>query len=309
MTKIKKIAIYLPHYKEGRKKKGFLTKNEVGKIEKVLKSDATIKFLGNVDFKKIKLIGHNFFCNGINLRNTDLFFWYAPGMKKYLNELKALSKTVKVIKSPKSFIVAADKLLAHSLLKRGGLPVAEFALVAYDNLAGMQKLIKKWKTILVKPQRGSFGRGIIKISDFETFRDIAGYLKMEHKQNQIFVERFYENDTSKWISTTIINGEVAYGYRKKKEKFAGWKVYDIKAKGGDAYYVDPAPVKKLAEKAAKILDKSIVGFDFIKTKWGYKLVDENNFPGFYPEAFAAARKDVSQLISEMIISHAKKIRG
>lgn len=303
MTKIRKVAIYLPYYQKGQKKKGFLTKEEVGRVEKILKDSSSINFLGNVDFKKVKMAGKNFICKGINLKNSDLFFWYAPGMRKQLNELKALAKTVKVIKSPKSFSIAADKFLAHSLLKKGGLPVAEFALVDYDDLSGMQKLIKEWKTILVKPQRGSFGRGIIKIHDFETFRDIAGYLKMEHKQNKIFVERFYKNDISEWISTTIINGEVAYGYRKKKEKFAGWKVYDIKAKGGDAYYVDPAPVKKFAEKAAKILDSSIIGFDFIKTRSGYKIVDENNFPGFYPEAFAAAKKDVSVLISDLILQN------
>jgi glutathione synthase/RimK-type ligase-like ATP-grasp enzyme len=154
----------------------------------------------------------------------------------------------------------------------------------------MKKLIRRWKVVLVKPRLGNFGRGIIKVSDFETLRDIAGYLKMEHKQKSIFIERFYENDMSQWISTTIIGGKIVYGYRKESKKFAGWKVYDINTKGGDAYYVDPSPVKIIAEKAAKILDQSIVGFDFIKTSEGYKIVDENNFPGFYPDAFAAAKK-------------------
>jgi ribosomal protein S6--L-glutamate ligase len=308
MSKTKKVAIYLPSYQKNSKKKGILSADEVKEIERMLTENKSIKYLGNVDLGKLKISGKKFICNGIDLAKIDLFFWYDLGVRKFLSDLKSFPGTVKVLKDLRSFEIVSDKFLAHSLLKKNGLPVADFALVDYNDLAKMQKLIKQWKTILIKPRLGNFGRGIIKVSDFETFRDIAGYLRMEHKQKKIFIERFYENEMDRWISTTIINGEAVYGYRKKKEKFAGWKVYDIKAKGGGAYYVDLAPVKKIAEKAAKLLDRSIVGFDFIKTREGYKIVDENNFPGFYPDAFTAAKKNVSQLIYDLIISHTSKIR-
>jgi ribosomal protein S6--L-glutamate ligase len=308
MLETKKVAIYLPFYQKNSKKKGILSADEIKEIERMLAENKSIKYLGNVDLEKLRISGNKFICNGIDLAKIDLFFWYDLGVRKFLDDLKKLPRTVKVLKNPKSFEIVADKFLAHSFLKKNGLPVADFAFVDYDDLARMQKLIKQWKAILIKPRLGNFGRGIIKVSDFETFRDIAGYLKMEYKQKKIFIERFYENEMDKWISTTIINGEVVYGYRKKKEKFAGWKVYDIKAKGGCAYYVDPTPVKIFAEKAARLLDKSIVGFDFIKTREGYKIVDENNFPGFYPDAFTAAKKNVSQLIYDLILSHTSKIR-
>ena len=304
MKKVKKVAIYLPYYeKSAKKKRGFLTRTEVKKVETILKANPEIKFLGNVNFKSIEVNNGKFFCGNIDLGRADLFFWYAPGMRKFSKELRALSKTTKIIKSPKSYEVVADKFLAHSILKKKGSPVADFALLNYDDLKRMRGLVKKWKILLIKHVRGSFGRGIIRVRDFETLRDIAGYLKMEHGQEKIYVERFYKNDTGNWISTTLIGGKVVYGYRKKKKKFAGWKVYDIRARGGDAYYADPAPVKKYAEKAARVLDKSIVGFDFIKTREGYKIVDENNFPGFYPEVFKASRKDVSELIANLILKN------
>jgi len=308
MKKVKKVVICLPFCQKNSKKKGILSANEIKEIERMLGEDKSIKYLGNVDLEKLRISGNKFSCNGTDLAKVDLFFWYDLGVRKFLGDLKKLPKNVKVLKNPKSFEIVADKFLAHSLLKRNGLPVADFALIDYNDLPRMRKIIRRWKTILIKPRLGNFGRGIIKVCEFETFRDIAGYLKMEHKQKDIFIERFYENDIDKWISTTVINGEVVYGYRKKKEKFAGWKVYDIKAKGGGAYYIDPAPVKKFAEKAAKLLDRSIVGFDFIKTREGYKIVDENNFPGFYPDAFREAGKDVSILIADLIISHAHKIK-
>lgn len=302
MKKTKKVAVYLPFNKKNTSKKsGFLNEKEVSEVEKNLSSAAEIEFAGNVDFSEVKIVRNEFWCGEVLLNDLDLFFWYAPGMKKYMGKIRALSRIVRVMKSPQSYELVADKFLAHSYLKNKGLPVVDFALIRYDDFRGMKKIIERWKTVVVKPRRGSFGRGIIKISDFETLRDIAGFIKFETKQEDIFVERFYDNPIEEWISTTIIGGKVIYGYRKKKEKFADWKVYDVHAKGGGAYYVDPAPVKKIAEEAASNMDQSIVGFDFIKTNEGYRIVDENNFPGFYPEAFRDAGKNVSELISDLII--------
>ncbi|MFA6296890.1 MAG: hypothetical protein WC663_06040 [Patescibacteria group bacterium] len=297
----KKVAIFLLSIDNSTKKQtGFLSKEEVLKIEEKLKQNSEIEFLGNVNFNNLKVLNTDFWCDNVNLSKCDLFFWYAPG--RNINEYKALSKVIKVIKNPESLELINDKFKTHVTLKEKGLPIADFALIPYDDLETMKKILNDWKEILVKPRFGSFGRGIIKVKDFETLRDIAGMLK-SYGQNKIFVEKFYENDKKAWISTTLINGKIVYGYRKKEEKFADWKVYDVKGAGGGAYYVDPSPVKDYAEKAAEILDKSIVGFDFIKTADGYKIVDENNFPGFYPEAFKEAHKNVSDLIVELILEN------
>lgn len=300
----KKVAIFAPAIDRILgKKTGLLREEEVISLEKKLAANPSIDFLGNVDFSNIEIKNDNFTIGDLNLAKLDLFFWFAPGMKKNLPVLMALNNYTKVIKSPTSFLITGDKFLSHSLLKSAGLPVADFSLISCDDLDSIKKILSEWKTIILKPRRGSFGRGIIKIENFETLRDIAGILKIEHKQKEIFVERFYENSPSEWTSTTIINGKVAYGYRKKLEKFADWKVYDPRAIGGDAFWVDPEPVKELAEKAAAVLDKSIIGFDFIKTQEGYKIVDENNFPGFYPECFKKSGKSEADFLHDLIISN------
>lgn len=302
-----KIVIYLPFYEKGAgKKAGFLNQDEVEKTEKMLAANERIDFLGNINFKKVGVVGDSFYCENINLKEADLFFWYAPGIKVVFSELKALGEFIPVMKSPKSLETVEDKFYSHAILRANNLPVADYALVGYDDFGLMKKIIKNWGTVLVKPRGGNFGRGITKVSDFETLRDVAGLLMVEKNQRTIFVERFYENELDDWISTTIIGGKVVYGYRKRENKYVGWKVYDIQKKGGDAYYVDPSPVKEVAEKAASILDNSIVGFDFIKTKDGYKIVDENNFPGFYKEAFDDAEADVSELVADLIIKNSQK---
>ncbi|EKE11578.1 MAG: hypothetical protein ACD_15C00059G0016 [uncultured bacterium] len=298
-----KVAIHIPAIdNKSETKKGFLRASEVLSLEKLLRESPAIDFMGNIDFHKVRVENNKFVSEGVDLAETDLFFWFAPNMQKSIPLLSALNNHTRVIKNPVSFATTADKFLAHSLLKSKGLPVAEFALISCDDIDMMKSLLAEWKTLILKPRLGSFGRGIIKIDKLETLRDIAGMLRMEHQQKNIFIEKFYENDPEEWTSTTLINGKIIYGYRKKLEKFADWKVYDPKAIGGGSFWVDPQPVKALAEKAAATLDTSIVGFDFIKTQEGYKIVDENNFPGFYPECFEKAEKEESRLIADLIIS-------
>jgi glutathione synthase/RimK-type ligase-like ATP-grasp enzyme len=205
-----------------------------------------------------------------------------------------------VIKDPDSLQIIRDKFLAHSYLRKCGLPTPEFALIDFADFDSMKKILKDWKTVLVKPRKGSFGRGIVRVSDFETLRDLAGIIKAKNNQRKIFIEKFYPNDTREWISTTVINKQVIYGYRKKEDKFAEWKVYDPEAEGGEAYYVDPSQVKLMAERAAFYLKAGIAGFDFIKTEKGYILVDENNFPGMYDDAFEAVKKSPSLLFFNLI---------
>jgi glutathione synthase/RimK-type ligase-like ATP-grasp enzyme len=283
--------------------KGFISSLEIKKLEKLLVEDNQIKFLGNIDLENVSLFENNLFKNSNLIEKPDLFFWYSRGVIKKLDLLKAFSNEFKVVKNPESLQIIQDKFLAHSYLQKHNLPVPKFALVDSMDFDIMKKILEDWKTVLVKPQKGSFGRGIVKISDFETLRDLAGIMKAKNKQDKIFVEKFYPNDINEWISTTVINRKAVYGYRKKEAQFADWKVYDPSARGGGAYYVDPSPVKSIAEKAASCLGADIVGFDFIKTDQGYILVDENNFPGMYENAFDKAGEDVSLSFFNLIKAH------
>lgn len=298
----KKVIISVPSKEDGRAKGGILDKVDVIKIEELLKKDPKIDFQGNVDLAKVKVCNNNFSCDGLALEDADLFFWYTSNrfIKNFLDILKALSNLTKVTKDPNSFGIIQDKFMAHSLLKKAGLPVPEFALVKFDDQRTMKKIASEWKELLIKPRLGDFGNGIIKIDSFELLRDVAGILKTEHNQKQVFVEKFYPNDMNKWISATIFSNEIAYGYRKISDKIADWKVFDIKRRSGGAFYVDPKPIEKTAKKAASLFGNCIIGFDFIKTPQGYKIVDENNSPGIYLEAFKQAEKDVSSLVFKVI---------
>ena len=155
---------------------GFFDKNVVNEIEKELQEDTTIEFMGNINLEEDSFIDDDIVCGDINILQCNLFFWYAKGMKKYEDILYAISSHVKTIKNPKSLLIVGDKFKAYTILNSAGLDVSQYALIKYDDLNSMQNILDDWKTVLIKPRGGSYGRGIIKVDGFELLRDIAGML-------------------------------------------------------------------------------------------------------------------------------------
>jgi glutathione synthase/RimK-type ligase-like ATP-grasp enzyme len=274
----KKICIFIP-----KGKNGFFNDNIVNEIEEKLYNDQEVEFLGNVNLENASIIDGKVLCDDVNISDSDLFFWYAKGMKKYEDILFAISLHAKVIKNPKSLAVVGDKFKAHTLLSAAGFDVSQNALVRYDDFEMMKTILDDWGTVLIKPRSGSYGRGIIKTNDFEILRDVAGILELQTKNKYIFVEKFYPHTMSDWMSVVVVNFKAIYGYRKKENKFANWKVYDLHKEGGNAVEADISEVQNMAEKAAQVIEEQVICFDILKTKQGYKIIDENNFPGLYEE--------------------------
>jgi len=230
------------------------------------------------------------------LSDLDLVHWYFITHQPdswHMIVLRALAKTTRVVPDPEGMLLGLDKYHAHAALRHAGLATAEFALFRADavNLVA-DSLFKGGGPILLKPRLGGFGHGIHMVKSARELIDAVEYAQsFSSAMPHIFCEAFEENDISQWISTTVIGGELVYGYRKKPEKFVdNWKVYDADRVGGGVDYVDAAPVRDAALRAAKTLGCDIVGFDFIYSiqKKAYLIVDENTFPGMYPHCFEAA---------------------
>ncbi len=229
------------------------------------------------------------------LSDLDLVHWY---FITYLPDswhmviLNALAKTTRVVPDPSAMLLGLDKYYAHTALRHAGVPTTEFSLFRADKASALADKICANGPVLLKPRRGGFGHGIHMVRSAREMVDAVEYTQsFSADMPQIFCEEFEENDITQWISTTVIGGELVYGYRKKPEKFVdNWKVYDADRIGGGVDYVDPEPVRDVALKAASALGCDVVGFDFIYSskKGKYFIVDENTFPGMYPECFRQA---------------------
>lgn len=234
------------------------------------------------------------YAGGVCLSDLDLVFWlYYVGDNFFeWDMLQMLSQVTTVLPNPKAAFHARNKFYAHTRIRNAGVATADFCAFPAADAEAMAEKLQDWGDVVLKPVHGDFGHGICKVSNIRSFVDTIAYAQSFSREPlQIFCERFEKNDIAQWISATVIDGTVVFGYRKRPTAFVeGWKVYDAGRIGGNADYVDPAPVRDLAAAAAKALGCDIIGFDLIFSErhQGYVIVDENTLPGMYADCFEAA---------------------
>ena len=193
------------------------------------------------------------------------------------------------------------------------MKVAQSVLFDHRVPARMADVLDEWGAAVLKPRRGGWGQGVTLIDNAERLRDIIGYVKStaEHSPDQgFFLERYYENDPNRWARITMINNEVAYGYRKVSTKFHDFgdgrlKVQDVDEKGGGVVLADLLPIHiEQAERASEALGLGLVGFDMIWTADGPIIVDENTSPGNYIDLYEEVGKDCGKLFADLGIAPA-----
>ncbi|MFE9096367.1 RimK family alpha-L-glutamate ligase [Streptomyces sp. NPDC007264] len=279
-----------------------------------------VEFLHDLDIRRSCVRNGKVYCDDVCLSDLDLYIWYARMAREpagyALEALRTLSQDTPVVPDPERFATGLDKYRAHLCLSRAGLPVPDTVLVDHRNTAAAAPVIEEWGRALLKPRRGAFGHGVLLIEDFATLRDLAGYLDSTlaaTAEDTLLLERFYPHGPGDWVGTTLINGTLMYGYRKRRHRFArlsadAWKVYDPERAGGDVDRCEVPPGHaRIARLAQQALCLPLVGFDLIQCDGRPVIVDENTFPGLYPDLFATARRSLARelctLIADLITHH------
>ncbi len=290
------------------------------KLMEMLERLDTIDLYPYVNFRNSVIRDGKVYVDDLCLNDLDIFFWYCQINRSYgsydLEVLKTLAGEVKVVVNPKSFEIGLDKYASHLVLKRAGVSVAETMLFEYENLHYMRKIFDEWGAAVLKPRRGAFGKGVTFINSFATLRDIIEYLHSTvgtTPDKAYMLERFYENCLDKWVGTTLINGELMYGYRKRKTRLAEMgngfqKVYDADEIGGEMDGCEvPQSYKEEALKAYQAIGAEIIGFDMIFNRGQPIIIDANTFPGYYEEIFKQVGRDSAEEFYKLIVSEINKI--
>jgi glutathione synthase/RimK-type ligase-like ATP-grasp enzyme len=201
--------------------------------------------------------------------------------------------------------------LSHSVLLQNKLPVADFALVSLDQENEIKKVFEDFEgSIVIKPRFGGWGIGVEKIDSEER---LEKFIKMtthsENKTKQLLIEKYFKNDLSKWVAAVVFGEKVIFGYKKKIMSGSGWKIYDPEKKDGRGNYSDfvelSQELKDYALKAKSAIGKDIIGFDFIYTEEGYKIIDENGRPGLYADCIKKSGIDIEDEIVNLILNKVK----
>lgn len=266
------------------------------------------------DFRKGVLIDGKVYVGDICLNDCDVYFWHdtlwpakTGSDSYYVHLLRAIGRDAVVINSAESTEIVNDKLRAHELLRHASLPVAEYALVNSEDTQGIDEVFARLGgDVLVKSRFGGWGKGIVRCRSASDLKDIIEFaVASSGKQSQVLLERFYENDPASWTSVSMMGQKPIIGYRKPFSiGQSDWKVYDpdkIDGRGEMSEYVAPSPeLCELAKQAQSALGKDIVGFDFIATAEGYKIVDENGRPGLYAHCLERAQINIADEIVSLV---------
>jgi len=292
---------------------GAFTEEVITSIKQRLERDHNA-VVTEVDFRGGVLVDGKVYVGDICLNDFDVYFWHdtlwpaqTGSDSYYVHLLRAIGRDVTVINTADSTERVNDKLRSHEALRAAGLPVSEYALVHSGDKSGIKAAFERLGgEVLIKPRFGGWGKGIVRCSSVDDLQDIIELSAASAgRQQQFLLEKYYDNDMSQWISVSMIGDRPIIGYRKPLSiGGSDWKVYDPDkqdGKGQQSQYVEVTePVRRLAVEAQAAIGKDIVGFDFILTPEGYKIVDENGRPGLYAHCLEQAGVSITDPIVELI---------
>ena len=274
----------------------------------------------DLNFRKSIIVNGKVYVDDFCLNDLDIYFWYCEvdrNIGSYdLDILKTLAKDIKVVPNPYGFEIGLDKYWSHEVLRRSGVSVADTILFDSDNLSQIQRILDNWGKVLLKPRRGGFGKGVTLINNYSALRDFIDYIQSttgENPDKAYLLEKYYYNDPKGWTSTTFINNELIYGYRKRATRLVdmgdgAFKVYDANEIGGevDSCHV-PQEFRLEAFKAFAALRTEVIGFDMICHNSRPIIVDENTFPGYYEEIFKEIGRDSAEVFLKLITDEINKL--
>jgi len=242
------------------------------------------------------------------------YFWYCEIDRKPngfdFSVLKSLSARMPVARDPHLYERALDKHSAFSLLRKYNVPVSETILVSPKSIHQAESLIRSWEMAVLKPRRGGYGKGVTLFNNYETLRDAIEYIEATTPQSSeggFYLERFYENDIKDWVSVTIIDGQIVYGYRKNPDRFVSLgngklKVYSKDEISGGVSLCAISPLQeKIALDAYNALGLEVIGFDMLLNNGTPIIVDVNTFPGMYQDLFEEQGLVGGDLFFNMIV--------
>ncbi len=180
-----------------------------------------------------------------------------------------------VINCHKTGVQAGNKLYAHMLLKKAGVPTPR-AGVAFSKDSALQMLDDMGYPAVIKPTVGSWGRLISKINDEEAASGILENRERMYPIYQIhYMEEFVQRPPRD-IRAIMVGGEVVAAiYRNSTE----WKTNT--ALGGVA---EPCPVSsemsEMCIRASDAVSGQIVGVDLMESDHGLVVHEVNNTTEF-----------------------------
>ncbi len=250
--------------------------------EKIIKKlkQRDIDVLNDVNLRHAIAKNGHILYNKEKLDNLDLFFSYNAGEQTqyqvYLYE--ALNRVIPMINTFEAFKLTEDKFHTTFMLRKHGIPTADYKLCHRDDSHQLKKIIKKWDKMVYKPTDGWGGVGLTKIENEANLDMLLPFLN-QMDLRYFYVEKFIDYDRTDF-RVDIVDGQFVSCYGRK----AGGEDWRTNITSGGSIFLREAndEIVDIAIKAAKICGADIAGVDIIydREKEEYIVLEVNGIPAF-----------------------------
>ncbi|MBT8282008.1 MAG: 30S ribosomal protein S6--L-glutamate ligase [Muriicola sp.] len=204
------------------------------------------------------------------------------------------------LNSAEAISQSRDKLFASQLFAKNDLhiPITGFAKSPMDT----KDLIKmvNGAPLIIKLLESTQGKGVVLAETSKAAESVINAFKSV--QTNILVQEFIKEANGQDIRCFVVNGKVVASMQRQAEK--GEFRANLHQGGRASRIKITAEERKLAVKAAKILNLSVAGVDIIRSNKGPLLLEVNSSPGLEGIENATG-KDIA---NAMIVAIEKKLK-
>lgn len=183
---------------------------------------------------------------------------------------------VTVIDPPAAYLANECKLITLQRLAEAGFPVVPTRMCRTRQ--EVADALGQWRRIVLKPTFTWGGKDVERIFDLE--RDAAVLERLLARYEVLACQPYIEHPGGD-IRVTVVGDEVPLTFRRVPAGGVHWKANV--ALGARAEVIQPPPeLAAMALDAARLCRITMAGLDFLDTADGYRILEINNVPGWYP---------------------------
>lgn len=202
---------------------------------------------------------------------------------------------VTVIDPVDVYLTSSSKLLALQTLGAAGLPIVPTR--SCRSLAEVGAAVADWGEVVIKPSFTYGGEDVERVRHLGEDRElIEGLLK---KYEMLVCQPYYPHPQGD-IRVTIVGDECPLSYSRIPQA-SMWKS-NVKLGASIRMVTPPPELVEISRRATHLMGITVSGLDFLPTPDGYRIIEFNNCPGWYP-----APEENRRLFTEKIIEAAVSI--
>lgn len=200
--------------------------------------------------------------------------------KQALTAIRSMqTKGVRVLNSASSVERVADKFRSIQILTKHGLPVPHSMLAKLPIAADIVQEHLKFPLIL-KPNTGSFGRGVMLCDTAEYLDDLLWLMEEKMKTASLLMQEFISTSKGKDIRVFVVGGRPLGAMLRETSKENGVKA-NFSAGGTVKEFPLTPELEWIAVESARVLGLDIAGVDILFDKDdGFRICEVNSNPGF-----------------------------